>query len=125
MLTFLDRTQLHTPGTDPLYEWSARRGGRYLQGYRTNTKKKIHAVSRIRTRSTNSRAAADLRLKPRGYWDRLMHISVSHLVWINLTAKLITNIGGVATETEQGVEQVYAPIWQIRGLCDGGGYLRP
>ena len=30
----------------------------------------VHATGRIRTHDRSRRAAADLRLKPRGYWDR-------------------------------------------------------
>jgi len=33
----------------------------------------IHAPGGIRTLSSNKRAAADLRLRPRGHWDRHMH----------------------------------------------------
>ena len=32
----------------------------------------IHALGGIRTHSFNRRAAADLRLRPRGHWDRLV-----------------------------------------------------
>ena len=32
----------------------------------------IHAPGGIRTHDRNKRAAVDLRLRPRGYWDRLL-----------------------------------------------------
>ena len=33
----------------------------------------IHALGGIRTHNLSRRAAADLRLRPRGHWDRLIH----------------------------------------------------
>jgi hypothetical protein len=32
----------------------------------------IHSLSDIRTRDPSNQAAADLRLRPRGHWDRLI-----------------------------------------------------
>jgi hypothetical protein len=64
-------THIQTRGRTPLDEWSARRRGLYL--HRTtqhiNTTN-IHVPSGIRTRDPSNQAAADLRLRPRGYWDR-------------------------------------------------------
>jgi hypothetical protein len=63
---FLDHT--HTHGRTPLDEWSARRRGLYL--HRTTQHTNIHAPSMIRTRDPSNQAAADLRLRPCGHWDR-------------------------------------------------------
>jgi hypothetical protein len=39
----------------------------------------IHAPGGIRTRNTSKRAVADLRLRPRGHWDRLMFFFILFL----------------------------------------------
>ena len=74
-LRLLDHTQRRvTVGRTPLYEWSARRRDIYLT--HTTQQTNIHAPGAIRTRDLSKRAAAELRLKPRGHWDRphyLMH----------------------------------------------------
>jgi hypothetical protein len=66
----LDHTQTHTTvGRIPLDERSARHRDLYLTTqtlYKTN----IHARGGIRTRNSSKRSAADLRLRPRGHWDR-------------------------------------------------------
>jgi hypothetical protein len=66
-----DHTQTHTTiGRTPLEEGSARRRDLYLTTqtlYKTN----IHAPRGIRTHDPSKRSAADLRLRPRGHWDRL------------------------------------------------------
>ena len=61
---FLDHTQRRaTVGRTPLDEWSIRR--------RDNTQQtNINAPGGIRTHDLSSRAAVDLRLRPRGHWDR-------------------------------------------------------
>jgi len=62
---FLDHTQRRiTVGRTPLDEWSARRRQHTI--LTTN----INAPGRIRTQDLSRRAAADLRLRPRGHWDR-------------------------------------------------------
>jgi hypothetical protein len=67
----LDHTQTHTTVcSTPLDEGSARRIDLYLTTqtlYKTN----IHAPRGIRAHGPNKRSAADLRLRPRGHWDRL------------------------------------------------------
>ena len=67
---FLDHTQRRTtPGSTPLDERSARRRNLYVTTHNTHNK---HPCPRgIRTHNLNRRAAADLRLRPRGYWERL------------------------------------------------------
>ena len=68
---FLDHTQRRIAvGRTPLNEWSARRRDLYL------TTHNIH--NRIRTHTLSRRAAADLRLRPRGYRDR-------HLFYFTVT----------------------------------------
>ena len=71
----LDHTQRRaTFGRTPLNEWSFRRRDLYLTTH--NTHKNIHAPGGIRTHDRSRRATVDLRLRPRGYWDR----QFSHLV---------------------------------------------
>ena len=68
VLRFLDHTQRRTTvGRTPLDEWSACRRYLYLTTLTTNT----HALGGIRTHNLSRRADADLRLRPRGHWDRL------------------------------------------------------
>ena len=75
-LRFLDHTQRTTVGRTPLDEWSARRRDIYLTTHysqQTNN----HAPGGIRTHDLSRRAAADLRLRQRGHWDRHSYL----LVW--------------------------------------------
>jgi hypothetical protein len=66
-----DHNQAHTiVGRTPLDEGSARRRDLYLTTqtlYKTN----IHASSGIRTHDPTTCSAADLSLRPRGYWDQI------------------------------------------------------
>jgi len=69
---FLDQTQRrNTVGGTPLDEWSARRRDLYLTTHDTHNKQtNIHAPGGIRNHNPSKRAASDLRLRPRGHWDR-------------------------------------------------------
>ena len=68
---FLDQTQWRTTdGRTPLDEWSAHR--RYLYLTIHNTQNKHLCIGGIRTHNLSRRAAADLRLRPRGHLDRLV-----------------------------------------------------
>jgi hypothetical protein len=70
---FLYHTQRRTTGyRTPLDEWSARRRDLYLTTQNThNRQTDIHFPGGIRTHDLRRRAAVDLRLRPRGHWDRL------------------------------------------------------
>jgi hypothetical protein len=46
------------------------------------TRDKIHAPDGIRTHDPSKRSAADLRLRPRGQWDRLFEKYVSQSVYL-------------------------------------------
>jgi len=71
-LRVLDHTQLRTTvGRTPLDEWSARRRDLYLTKHNTHNKQISMPPGGIRTHDLSRRAAADLRLRPRGHWDRL------------------------------------------------------
>jgi hypothetical protein len=61
-------TYTKTHDRTPLDEWSARRRGLYL--HRRTQQTNIHAASGIRSRDPSNQPAADLRLRPRGHWDR-------------------------------------------------------
>jgi hypothetical protein len=73
-----DHTQAHTTvsGTPP-DEGSARRRDPYLTT-QTLYKTSIHVPGGIQTHDPSKRAAADLRLGPRGHWDlrRVIFMSV-------------------------------------------------
>jgi len=65
---FLDHTQRRTTvGRTPLDEWSARRRDLYMTTHNIHD---IHAHGGIRTHNLSRRVAVDLRLRPRGHWDR-------------------------------------------------------
>ena len=68
---FLDHTHWRTTvGRTPLDEWSARLGDLYLTTHITHNTD-IHASGGIRTHNLSGSVAANLRLRPRGHWDRL------------------------------------------------------
>jgi len=70
-LRYLDHTQRRTTvGRTPLDEWSARRRDLYLTTHKHSQQRNIHAPGGIRTHDLSRGAAADLRLRPRGHWDR-------------------------------------------------------
>ena len=74
-LRFLDHTQWRTTvGRTPLDEWSARRRDLYLTTHNTHNRQISMSPVGIRTHDLSRRAAADLRLRPRGHWDRLSEI---------------------------------------------------
>ena len=54
----------------PLDERSARRRDLYLTTHNTHNRQTSMLPGGIRTHTLNIRAAADLRLRPRGHWDR-------------------------------------------------------
>jgi len=71
--SFLDHTQRRTTvGRTPLGELSALRRDLYLTTHVTLTTN-IRDPCGIRTLNLSRRAAADLRLRPRGHWDRLYY----------------------------------------------------
>jgi hypothetical protein len=75
----LDHTQAHiTVGRTPLDEGSARRRDLYLTTHKHSQETNIHARGGLRTHDPSNRSAADVRLRPRGHWDRqfgaLVHI---------------------------------------------------
>ena len=69
-LRFLDHTQRRvTFGTTPLDAWLVRRRDLYLTAHNTHNRE-IHALGGIRIHNLSGRAAVDLCLILRGYWDR-------------------------------------------------------
>jgi len=67
---FLDHTQRRTTvGRTAVEEWSVRRRDLYLTTQHSR-QTSIHVVGGIRTHNLSRRAAADLRLRLRGHWDR-------------------------------------------------------
>jgi hypothetical protein len=78
----LDHTRWRTTvGRNPLDEWSARCRDLYLTTHNTHNRQHIQAPGGIRTHDLSRRAAADLRLRPRGHWNQhninyLVHFSI-------------------------------------------------
>jgi hypothetical protein len=62
-----------TVGRTPLDEWSAGRRDLYLTTHNTHKRQTSMPPGGIRTQDLSRRSAANLRLRPRGHWDR--HIS--------------------------------------------------
>ena len=84
---FLDHTQRRaTVGRTPLDEWSVSRRDLYLTTHNTHNRQTSMPPGGIRTHDLSRRAAVDLRLRPRGYWDRHL-IYITH---INYHLALIT-----------------------------------
>jgi len=72
---FLDHTQRRiTVGRTPLDEWSARRRDFYLTTHDTHNRQTSMPPGGIRTHDLTRRAAAELRLRPRGHWGRLFQV---------------------------------------------------
>jgi hypothetical protein len=70
---FLDHARRRsTVGRTPLGEWSARRRDLYLTTHNNHNRRTLMSSGGIRTRNLTRRAAADLRVGPRGHWDRRM-----------------------------------------------------
>jgi len=81
-LRFLDHTQRRiTVGRTPLDEWSVRRRDLYLTTHNTHNRQISMPPGGIRTHDLSKRAAADLRLRPRGYWNRL----IKPTIWTNFS----------------------------------------
>ena len=61
-----------TVGRIPLDEWSARRRDLYLTTHNIHNRQtdNIHVPDGIQTHNLSRRAAGELRLKPRGHWER-------------------------------------------------------
>ena len=79
---FLDHTQRRTTvGRTPLDELLARHRDLYLTTHNTDKRQTSEPPGGIRTHDLSRRAAADLRLRPRGHWDRhnntLLHCILS------------------------------------------------
>ena len=73
-LRFLDHTQRRiTFGRTPLDEWSARRRDFYLTKHNTDNRQTSMPTVEFEPTISAARAAADLRLTPRGYWDQLLY----------------------------------------------------
>jgi hypothetical protein len=77
---FLDHTRRRTiVGRTPLNEWSVRCRNLYLHNTQHWQQTNIHVPGGIRTHSLSRRAALDLRLRPRGHWNRRSkHVEVSN-----------------------------------------------
>jgi len=79
----LDHTQRHTTfGKTPMDEWSARRKELYLTTY--NIYIRHPCPGGIRTHNLRKRAAADLRRRPRGHWDRHVILLLENTIHVTL-----------------------------------------
>jgi hypothetical protein len=100
LLRFLDHTRrCTTVGRTPLDEWSARRSDLYPTTL--NSRQTSMPLVGFEPKNPSRRAAADVRLRPRGYWDRHTPIAVTkitvrlpHLACWNIQALsgLLSNI---------------------------------
>jgi hypothetical protein len=84
---FLDHTQwCTTVGRTPLDEWSAHRRDLYLTTHNTHNRQTSMPPTPhgIQTHNLSMRAAADLRLRPCGHWDRHNYIIKGHITILSL-----------------------------------------
>ena len=108
---FLDHTQRRTSvGRTPLDEWSARHTDLYLITHYTHNRH-IHAPGGIRSHTLSMRAAPDLRLRPRGYWDLLkctvpciVNIFIRRTYGIYKKKMYLRGNGGTELETTRAAE---------------------
>jgi len=85
---FLDHTQRRTTvGRTPLDEWSARRRDLYLTTQHSQ-QTDIHAPGGIWTHDLSRRAAADLRLRPRGHTIHCYVLQCSEFTYMRSVASL-------------------------------------
>ena len=95
---FLDHTQWRTTvGRTPLDEWSARRKVLYLKTHTTLTTVIHPCPGGIRTHNLRKPAAADLRLRPRGHWDR--HKDIQVWIFFVIAVLVMAPLDHVATGT--------------------------
>ena len=80
----LDHTWHTTVGRTPLDEWSAPRRDIYLTTPNTHNRQTAMSPGGIRTHNPSKRAAAELRLRPRGRWDR-RDVSVAVIKYSSFT----------------------------------------
>ena len=66
----ISHTTTHDSGRTPLDEWSAPSQRLLPDNTRQSQQTNIHAPGGIRTHNLSRRAAADLRRRSRGHWDR-------------------------------------------------------
>ena len=77
---FLDHTQRQTTiSRTHLDEWSIGRRDLYLTTHNTHNRQTSMPPGGIRTHNLSRRAAEDLRLRPRGHWDRRLIICIYKL----------------------------------------------
>jgi hypothetical protein len=81
----ITNNEIHTLGSAPLNERSARRRGCYLHNPQQTQEMNIHAVSGIRTRDRSNQAVSDLRLTPHCYRHRHCKINWIIAVFIMCT----------------------------------------
>ena len=82
-LRFLDHTQRRTTvDRTPLDEWSARRRDLYLTTHNTHNRQTSMPPVGFEPTIPAVRAAADLRLRPRGHWDRHIYIYIYLFTYI-------------------------------------------
>jgi len=83
---FLDHTQRRTTvGGTPLDEWSPRSRDLYLTTHNTHNRQASMPPSRgIRTHNLSRRAAAELRLRPRGHWHRIYLIQPIQISYLSI-----------------------------------------
>jgi len=68
-----------TSGRIPLNEWTVRRRDLYLTTHNTS---KHPCTGGIWIHTSSNRGAADQQLKPRGHWDKILHIYIYIYIYI-------------------------------------------
>ena len=95
---FLDHTQRRaTVGRTPLDEWSFRRRDLYLTTQNTHNRQTSMPPGGIRTHDHSRRAAIDLRLRPRGYWDR----QIQRINWSKFLEQWLSGETNISTASQE------------------------
>jgi hypothetical protein len=80
---FLDHIQRRTTvGRTLLDEWSSRRRDLYLTTHNNHNRQTSMPPGGIRTHDLSRRAAAVLRMRPRGHWDRHINVYIYYTLYI-------------------------------------------
>jgi hypothetical protein len=102
---FLDHTQRRiSVGRTPLDEWSARRRDVYLTRQHSQ-QTDIYVSGGIRTHNLSSRAAENLRLRPRGHWNRPLR---TFAAWNQRPQRQINK-----WRNEQEFYDIYTPYYNL------------
>jgi len=117
---FLDHTQRRiTVGRTPLDEWSVRRRDLYLTTHNTHNKRPCHWWDS--NPQPQQAAAADLRLRPRGQWDRHLYL-LPYYKWREVKWRTSVECVHYHGFIQSGAEETY--VFQMASTRQWCGWWR-